>query len=237
MFPILNPSPAFSPLLYRPVAWYDGSNTPTGAVSSWTDLSGNANHATQGTGSAQPTCTASQLNNKNTLLFDGGDRLNLPSALYTIPNSNNTIFVVSAGTSNTTQQDAIGFAVAGSSRTLIRYNMDGVQNRLGYKSSSDTNLTNAAKFTTSNVAVYKIISAYRSGTTQSISSNNTLGASNTNASNAIGIDGAQIGATGAGASMLTGGIAEILIFNFTLSSTEIIQVNRYLSNKWGITIS
>jgi hypothetical protein len=56
-------------------AWYDASDTDTitqsnGDVSQWDDKSGNDNHATQDTGSAQPV-TNSDFNGNNSLYFDG----------------------------------------------------------------------------------------------------------------------------------------------------------------------
>lgn len=63
----------FSPLDLPGLAlWLDASDLSTitesgGAVSQWDDKSGNANHATQGTGAAQLTTGASTLNSLNVL--------------------------------------------------------------------------------------------------------------------------------------------------------------------------
>lgn len=58
-----------------PIVWYDASTTPTGLVSSWIDKSGRGLHSVQASSSLQPTCTASQLNNKNGLIFGDIDAL------------------------------------------------------------------------------------------------------------------------------------------------------------------
>lgn len=44
-----------------------------GACSQWNDISGNAWHFTQGTGTKRPTITPAGLNSRRTMAFDGGD--------------------------------------------------------------------------------------------------------------------------------------------------------------------
>lgn len=56
--------------------WYDAGTlglSDGASVSSWTDLSGNARHLIQGTGSLQPLFKVSQLNGKPSIRFDGVD--------------------------------------------------------------------------------------------------------------------------------------------------------------------
>jgi hypothetical protein len=59
------------------VAWYDASNlasiTKDGGnlVSQWSDISGNAKHLTQATGSAQPLFVSAALNNRAVIRTDG----------------------------------------------------------------------------------------------------------------------------------------------------------------------
>ena len=58
--------------------WLDGSDAASmtqsgGLVSQWNDKSGNARHATQATSGSRPTYTASGLNGKSVLTFDGSD--------------------------------------------------------------------------------------------------------------------------------------------------------------------
>jgi hypothetical protein len=57
--------------------WLIANNLTTGAVSSWTDASGNAKHATAGN---QPTCVASAMNGHNVVRGDGvNDYLDIPA--------------------------------------------------------------------------------------------------------------------------------------------------------------
>lgn len=67
---------SFTPLSLSPFVWYegDGISLSNGAsVSQWDDLSGNARHLTQATGSLQPTYQTNQLNTKPVIRFDGTD--------------------------------------------------------------------------------------------------------------------------------------------------------------------
>jgi len=65
-------------------SWYDASDSTTithvaGAVSQWSDKSGNLRHATQGTGSLQPTTGTRTINGLNAMNFDPTEYLNLSS--------------------------------------------------------------------------------------------------------------------------------------------------------------
>jgi len=55
------------------VSWWRAQDEPTGVMSSWTDLSGNGNHLTQATAAKKPINTASQINGKAAVIFDGVD--------------------------------------------------------------------------------------------------------------------------------------------------------------------
>lgn len=60
--------------------WLKADDLSAGAVSSWTDASGNGNNATQGTGANQPTCVASAMNGRNVVRGDGvNDYLTIPA--------------------------------------------------------------------------------------------------------------------------------------------------------------
>jgi len=79
-------------------AWFDAYDEGTitesgGAVSQWDDKSGNANHATQGTGSLQPVTGTNVINGLNAIYSDGSNLLEI--ALDTWQNSNDImVFMV-----------------------------------------------------------------------------------------------------------------------------------------------
>lgn len=234
-----------SGVAFRPVAsgltlWLDASDTSTitssgGAVSQWNDKSGNGNNATQGTGSAQPGTGAVTKNGKNVLTFDGGDFLSLPSGLYSIPNGDNTIFYVSTCTDESADRFILTMIGAANAERLLCYSTSiaGVQ---GYRNVSTNNPVTRTGITKAN---YNIFTQFLSGTTQSISVNNGTAGTNTSGVNAVATI-ATIGAyknSGFTGNYQLGNIAEIIIYNRALTAAEIIQVNRYLSNKWNISIT
>ena len=69
---------AFDPLTLSPALWLDASDAASitssgGAVSQWSDKSGNAHHATQSVAASKPTTGANTQNGLNVLTFDGVD--------------------------------------------------------------------------------------------------------------------------------------------------------------------
>ncbi len=92
-------APAFAPTDISGLQlWLDAADTATitqsgGSVSQWNDKSGNANHATQGTGAYQPVTNSKTINSRNVIDFDGtDDRLNFNSTW--INGSQYTVFTV-----------------------------------------------------------------------------------------------------------------------------------------------
>lgn len=235
MFPILSPQPIFTPKnLYGLKLWLDATQTPVGAVSSWADQSGNGNNATQGTGANQPVCTTNQQNGNNAVLFDGiNDSLSMSSALFTVPTGDNTTFAVAKITATT-----------GGSQFVLSYIQSGVATRsslvfpnvagqiLFNNNNNSGNIISTGNLTTN----FNIINALRLGVAQSLSINNGAAVSNNNATSVTPINVGIIGST-EGSGFFAGAMAEIIIYNRALSSAEIIAINRYLSQKWGITIS
>jgi hypothetical protein len=76
-----------------------GSVLNGSALSQWTDLSGNERHATQSSGSSQPTLVNGAVNGLPVVRFDGvGDFLNLPLPVNGL--SGMSVFLVAANTQN-----------------------------------------------------------------------------------------------------------------------------------------
>jgi hypothetical protein len=80
-------------------AWYDAADTsPTnivqsgGAVSQWSDKSGNSKHATQGTVLNQPITNSRTMNGKNTLDFNGVDSF-MDAPAFGVTNPASVFFV------------------------------------------------------------------------------------------------------------------------------------------------
>ena len=217
--------------------WLDASDTPTitastGDVTAWADKSGNGNNAPTAAGT--PRTGDATENGKNVIVFDGLSQLSLPSALYTIPNGANTLVMVSKRASEDGSLDASIGAATGTTNEYFHFyssvsGTQGFTNRSGGGGSvASTGNTNTAL----NICVMK-----RSGTAQSISVNGATAVSNTSATSSATVDDFFIGTAGSGAFPLIGSIAEILIYNKSLSANEELIINQYIANKWGITLA
>lgn len=213
--------------------WLDADDDQTvketaNSVSQWNDKSGNGNDVTQGTGSAQPTTNVSTLNSKNVIDFDGNDTLVLPSALFTIPNGANTIFVVCKRNTETgSSEKIIGLSEAGSQRLLLDYGSVADAAFYQSRSASGDGATQSGTNTS-----FTTFSCFRDGTTQSISRNGATASTNASGADEPGIDAGHIGSLAGSSAFLIGSVAEVIIYDRALSATEITSVENYLSAKW-----
>ena len=219
--------------------WYDAADAGTitkdgsNLVSQWNDKSGNRNHATQGTGTKQPTYTLNQQNTLPTLVFDGGDTLVMPSGVYAFANGNQTLFCVAkrnteAGTVNRLMSMNSGGAA--NFRLILGYSSVAASIQYGCNGTG----TVASKSGATNTN-YQIIQGGLSSTTQSVTFNNNTKGTGTGAAQTV--DSAYIGSNTDTDRYLTGGIGEIIAYARALDATEELTINRYLATKWGITLA
>lgn len=237
-----------SPFGVLPSLWLDGSNpantgvapandTSMGtATTPWVDRSGNAlNTTTQATSTKRPLFKTAQLNVKGAISFDGGDALAMNSALYSIPNGDYTVFAVSKQTTAAVADRIFTMAITGNaSRAVLRYaateGFAFFNNAIGAAVSTVTGSVQTRN--------YNVVCARKSGTTQALSVNGGAETVNTSAANIGSIVAASIGSDGTGSgSFLTGNIAELIIIPRSVSTTEKLRVERYLSFKWGVLIA
>jgi hypothetical protein len=219
-------------------AWYDASDINTitkdgsDLVSAWNDKSLNG-YDLSASGTARPTWTDNQLNKRAVLDFDGtANTFALPSALYAISNGANTIFAVCKTDTDTSLQVVIGFSESGITRTDLRYT---VATGAIYYQSRNASGGGISKTSVADTS-YGILMGRRSGATQAIAYNNSTESTNSFGADENGVDAAHIASFSGGSFFLDGQIAEILIFNESLSSADITDVNNYLSYKWSISI-
>jgi hypothetical protein len=215
--------------------WYKAKNTPLGAVAEWRDLSGKNNHAVQGTGSAQPTNTATQINGGPALVFDGGDHLILPSGLYSLANGDNTTFVVGRRTTETGLTTTLfSFSEGGNTTTEARMYSVFASGAGTINFRSGTALSPVTTFSGATSTNFQKIRTRRSGTAQNITVNNGIEATTANGVSESGVDRGFIGAVGGSSLLLIGAIAEILFYNRSLDSFETAKIENYLSLEYGI---
>jgi len=160
--------------------------------------------------------------------------MDLPSGLFSIPNGNNTLFVVSQRASESGNVETVinlsdgtaldyFFAYGATEGDALFKSRDGAG---GTVTNGSNTLTN-----------YNIFRGRRSGTTQALAVNGAAEVTNASGVSSAGIDSGDIGAGNADNFMLTGNVGEIIIYNTSLSTANILLVETYLANKWGLTLA
>jgi len=225
------PGKTLSPLnISGCVLWLDAADTSTlmlstNNVTQWSDKSGSGNNATQATAGSQPTTGGIQ-NGLNTLLFTG-KVMTYP----TISLSAQTVFCVYLNNTFTPYGWPVHigpfafFYAAPSSNVGI--------GRSGY---TDEVLANWSTngLTTSKYTVYGGTVSVSGTTTSVLYFNGNQVASNTVTSSG-GLVNYTIGTLQSGANTVTGYIAEVIVFNSVLGTTQRQSVENYLMSKWGIS--
>ena len=209
-------------------------------VASWSDLSGNSNHATQGTTAAKPLYKASIVNGRPAVLFDGvDDWLALTAAVGTILTSAaKTVFVVSklvAAVSNS-RIFSVSNAALNSTRSCILLNGAPEYQTSYTTGSAQGNFSWSGIVASTSVA--QILEVVQSGTSISGRVNGTqYGSANDAGSEAAG-SGAALGSGANGWSgFLSGYVLEFIVYNRALSTTEATAVRRYLGARYGLAVS
>lgn len=235
--------------------WYDasvsttsamltsGGTAPTNgqAVKSWIDKLGNGRNADQSTGSRQPLWRASQQNGLGTLQFDGINdtyslnpipwALSLPGqTTYTVVKLNSIVDQMHVHATNT---GGFTFNISGTNWAIETAGAIAVSSQAASTSGYsylgmvfDGSQTNANITTQNNLRIQFRYNGVQQALTFSTNANATTSAS----ANTL-----NVGSDDAGnANFLNGYIGEMLIWTRTLNASEIVQVETYLKNKWGI---
>ena len=190
------------------------------AVGSWTDFSGGSNHAIQGTALNKPTFKTNQVNGLPAILFDdSNDFLDTPS----ITMSDMTVCIVLKPTGSSDY--SISFSGSGSengiisnfsANTLEIYNTPRIS--AGSTSSSTFSLHTITRSATLGTVTYK------NGT--QVATDPTANTTNTGA--------VRIGDNYVNANPYGGYIAEIVLYNSSLSTSDRQLIESYLKTKYGL---
>ena len=220
--------------------WLDASygagiTLVSGAVSQWNDRSGNGVHFAQSTAGQRPTVASAAINGKNAILFDGSnDFLVNSSANFAA----RTLFVVGKYSDSAPNQYA----------GLLTCRVSAGATKGG---ASDTNIVLGTAGTSNKVAGSGSASAARvNGVAADLTTYNDEASGGINVGTAAfclvhtdtsALSGAKVFTLGAdinqavGTRQLDGYVAEVVVYNRVLSAAEIVQVETYLMNKWGVT--
>jgi len=224
--------------------WLDAADDSTFSyssgteVSQWRDKSGNNFHANQATVAYQPGRTSVN-NGRKSINFIAGnfDYLTITSGI-SVPNDV-SIFIIYKPTTQTNQYAVLidnyhaavtytGFVIQRNSNASTFYYANGNGSAYLDTASSQWSYTDN---------VIGILSLNKSSSTATPYANGTAQSSSTvNAAIVQSTTGLVIGSLASGTSRFyNGDMCEILIFNRSLSSTEMKQVHTYLGQKWGIS--
>lgn len=231
--------------------WYDASAAtatnfnpvPTngGVVTAWVDRLGNGRDANQANVNKKPIWRANQQNGLGTIQFDGtNDDFTLNPIAWALSLPGQTTYVVFKLAATTDQmhlqstntngfaffnnggfwaaETAGGLATSDAAVTTTGYHyigqiLDGTQ--------TDANVT---------VQNNLRLRVRLDGVQRSLTFSTNVGTATSGAANTL-----YVAADDAGSNYLNGYIGEILIWTRTLSTSEIAQVESYLSSKWAIT--
>ena len=208
--------------------WYDGADTKTfvpsandeGQITQWSDKSDFAHNANPDGGSAKPTYENTVLQGGYGYLeFDGNDQLSINPFTQLQGQAGFAVFIVHKGTGGLTATNTDDLKVGVDSATSMTYGMNGYANTQSGLTDADQWMYTTLVFNAGNT-ILRLKGSEVANVTQ--------GAATTNAGNTtfyIGYDGN---------SNFTGFIAEVILFNKALGSTEYTNVENYLKTKWGI---
>lgn len=237
IFPIENPITSIPGL----VAYYDARNIngtgiqpSIGAISTWSDLSGNQNTGIQGTGALQPSYNYSTFS-RPSVAFDGAR--DIPANSATSLNVTLSSFQVVSSVVSRSTQGIVNKDQSGSISNPPYGFQYGTTNNLGQVTVTDnTNLNRTV--TTSAVNTVGFMSGDYSGTVFTYYSDNSTATSSNTSLIGITTGKLRIGQqkTGTGR-FLNGNIFMFTLFNRMLSTAENNVVRRYCANTYGIALT
>ena len=226
--------------------WLDADDSSTitlngSTVSQWDDKSGNNYHVTQSTASYQPTYNTAQLNGKNVVTFDGNDDHILNDSVASVASGNDvpiTMFVVFKQLSLGNNEYGVVFGSSSSIQPLFCMMTNSSQ--LAAQQRTDAGTLTAAYSSVSSTSAYRVQSIVLSSSNLTVFNNGTSVASSSFSPAQTTLNTFTLGTWRRSGSMngiafLRCDMAEVIIYNSALSTSDRESVESYLSTKWGIS--
>lgn len=217
--------------------------TDGSAVARWEDQSGNGRHFEQATSNNRPVLKTSVQNNKNVIRFDGSnDRFDGPAALKIAPPV--SIFSVISKRGGTNYQSIYSAGILAPVRGYGLFISSTTDNSGAFSSqyrdgsNASTNYYTATTpvinsfFIGASVINLSVNNAYFNNNSEN-SISHTVGTVTPNQEIRIGNRREESGGPVEGF-FLNGDIAEIIIYNSSLTSSDRVLVRDYLNTKWNI---
>ena len=235
----IDPSTANLPLTNLQV-WLKADNGVVlgsgSSVSQWTDMSGNANNATQSNSSFQPTLVTNAINSLPALSFNGtNEYLQLGSGFANFT-AGASIFVVTYPAALGSYQTWLHFGGSSSNNYLgfEATNTSGSVATYVYNGTTGSVLTATSAITASQYQLMETV--YNGSNTATIYNNGVQKAQSTSMQTAPNTTRTNnyVGQFGGSTHYVNGQIAEILVYNTALTSVQKAAVEAYIYGRYGI---
>jgi len=228
--------------------WYDACKSGVleagNKVSSLTDLTGNNFNCIQSTDSKRPVWTDKQQHGRPVLVFSAANQTDLLSSNNWTGGQAATIIVVCRTTTNNVNQPIFGcYDSSAVRKPALRFDTTNkVTSAFRTNAASVSSRTSNETYYNIPIIVTTTINvASTSDEVPLLSINGITTSTNVYTANTSNLGGYKlnIGATGeTGTSVyMTGWVSEIMLFDSILSSTNIVKIEKYLSQKWGIKLA
>ncbi|MDO8543893.1 MAG: LamG-like jellyroll fold domain-containing protein [Opitutaceae bacterium] len=210
-------------------------------VSRWVDLSGNGAHVEQSTGSAQPLAVAAGLGNKPAVRFDGTRRLRSSASADLVKGSNDisVIAVIKPSTSQATYADILDYdhTTSPSGGFVLQQNGDAL-NQFGLGWWYNGGWQGLASTAALSSGVGQLLAIVKSSTVQTgyVNAEQKFSASVPDTMHANVPRFVGVGAVGASSASryFNGDVAEMLVYNRALTTTERQQIEASLIEKYSL---
>ena len=215
-----------------PTAWYvadQGVTLVNGVASTWTDLSGNGNHAVQSASANRPTFVAKVLpNGKPTLRFDGNDRL-----LFTTPllSQNWTCFAVARPDWDNNQK-ALLCGGTGSFEWRIKRNADTFPGNQNVLRKAIVQLATGTTLVPTNA--YNLLSARLAESLPAANVSLRLNRSADGSAQVTAVTITNATTDIGGVEFFRGDIAALVVFTNALTDVEVASVEKYLYTWYAV---
>ncbi len=211
----------------------EGTSTTTDStsVSTWYDVSGNLNNASQSTAVDEPLYRSSVINSKPVIRFNGSSSyLTLPtSTSLGIQNSDYEMFIVAKSSSSSTQ-----FIAGGTAGNYELQLNGGLGARFIPAGSNLLNEGSDGEYTNGQAHIFEVKATSSEGVIHVDGLAGGYVLSNTQSSDAGGLN---IGRRGDGTYFFNGDIAEVIIYNSNLSTSQRQAISDYLAQRYNISIA
>jgi hypothetical protein len=241
-------APAFSPSsIAGLVAWYDASDATTlfedsagtipaadnaDVIGRLADKSGNGYHLTQATTGNKPTLRTAVQNSKNVVRVDGSDDF-LTNAAYADIGDNYTVFAVAKYASSVDVAQCMFDVSTGTFNTGFMMMYESATRWRGVGNSGNQNADNA---TDVRDGLFRIHKGVNTGSQLQYSLNGGAAATGVyTPPNGVTLNTLTVGRIVTASSYtLNGDIAELLIYNATLTAQQQSDMVAYLNAKWAV---